>query len=320
MEKRKVLVCGATGFVGRNIAEHLAKLDDFEVYGTYLRSPPYNNPKINLQEHDLRDEASVKRAVKGMDIIVQMAATTSGAKDIVSRPYVHVTDNVVMNSLLFREAFEQKVSNFIFPSCSIMYSPSLIPLKEEDFNGNIFPAYFGAGWTKVYLEKMCEFYSRISKTKFTAFRHSNVYGSFDKFDLEKSHVFAATITKVMTAKEGDAITVWGTGEEERDLIYVSDIVDFVEKAIEKQQTPFELVNVGYGSSVSVGSLVKKIIEISGKNLRIEYDTSKPTIKTKLCLDTSKAEEIFSWKRKVSLDEGIIKTIQWYRENVVGQNE
>jgi len=314
-KRKKVLICGATGFIGRNVAEKLAQREDLEVYGTYFNSEPYDNKRINFIKVDLTNKQDIKEVLQGKDIVIQTAAITSGVKDIVSKPYIHVTDNAVMNSLLIREAFEQGVSHFIFPSCTIMYQSSDTPLKESDFDANreMNPKYFGAGWTKVYEEKLCEFFSRLGGTKFTVFRHSNVYGPYDKFDLEKSHVFAATITKVMTAK--DKITVWGSGEEERDLLYVSDIVSFIEKAIDKQENAFELVNIGYESSISVRDLVKKIIEISGKNLEIEFDVSKPTIKTKLCLDSTKAKNLFDWKSEVSLDEGIKKTIEWYKENI-----
>jgi len=119
----------------------------------------------------------------------------------------------------------------------------------------------------------------------------------------------------MTAKEGDSIIVWGDGQEERDLLYVSDVLSFIEKAIDKQENQFELMNVGLGKSISISDLVKKIIKISKKNLKIEYDISKPTIKTRVSLDCTKAKEKFDWSPKVSLDEGIKKTIDWYRKNL-----
>lgn len=317
MKKKRVLVCGATGFIGRNTAEHLAKRDDFEVYGTYFNSAPYSHPRIRLQKVDLRDAGAIAPLLEGADIVVQAAAITSGAKDIVSRSYIHVTDNVVMNSLIFRAAHDAGVGHVLFPSCTIMYPSSDTPLAESDLNLNdeINPKYFGAGWTKVYEEKMCEFFSRFGKTKFTAFRHSNIYGAYDKYDLERSHVFAATVVKVMKAPEGSAVQVWGTGEEERDLLYIDDLTDFMERAIDRQSSPFELVNVGLGTSISVGSLVEKLIKASGKDLRIEFDPTKPTIKTKLALNCAKAAELFDWRPQHSLDQGIAKTLDWYRRNI-----
>lgn len=314
--KRKVLICGATGFIGRNITEALVKRDGLEVYGTYLKSKPLVHSGIRMIQADLTQQKDVDKAVEGMDFIIQAAATTSGAKDIVNKPYYHVTDNAVMNSLIFRLAYEHKVGHIVFFSCTVMYQSSSAPVRETDFDANkeIYPHYFGVGWTKVYIEKLCEFYSRIGPAKYTVIRHSNVYGPYDKFDLEKSHVFGATLTKVMTTNDGK-IVVWGSGEEERDLLYISDLVDFVLISLDKQKEKFQLCNVGYGSSVSVNDLVNKIIACSGKDIRIVHDLSKPTIKTKLCLDTSKAMTCFGWRPKVSLDDGIRKTIAWYKVNI-----
>ena len=136
---------------------------------------------------------------KNIDIIIQAAATTSGAKTIISRPYEHVTDNAIMNSYLLRSSFENKIKHFIFFSCTVMYQSSNKSLKETDFDPRkeLYSNYFGVGNTKLYVEKMCEFYSKISSTKFTCIRHSNVFGPFDKFDLNKSHFLGASITKVM---------------------------------------------------------------------------------------------------------------------------
>lgn len=314
---KKVLICGAAGFIGRNIAESLIERDDMEMYGTYLNSEPLNHPKIKMIKADLTNKEDVNQVVKGMDIIIQAAATTSGAKEIVTKPYYHVTDNAVMNSLIFRAAFEHKVSHIVFFSCTVMYQPCDVPVKETDFDANkeIFPTYFGVGWTKVYIEKMCEFYSRIGNTRYTIVRHSNIYGSYDKFDLERSHVFGATMTKVMTAKDGGSIVVWGSGEEERDLLYIADLVDFVRLAIDKQQSKFGLYNVGYGGSISISDLVKKIIACSGKDITIKHDLSKPTIKTKLCLDITKAKDVFGWSPKFTLAQGIEDTMRWYRKNI-----
>ena len=313
---KKVLVCGATGFIGHNIAERLAGRNDLEVYGTHFSRPPHAHPGVRPVQADLRDARRVDEVVAGMDVIIQAAATTSGAKDIVTRPYIHVTDNAVMNSLIFRAAYEHGVSQIIFFSCSIMYQSSQAPLKETDFDAGqeIMPSYFGAGWTKVYVEKMCEFFSRLGRTKYTVIRHSNIYGPHDKFDLEHSHVFGATMTKVMTNEDG-RIKVWGPGTEERDLLYIEDLVDFVEGAMDNQRSAYELVNVGSGESVSVNELVEKIIAASGRELRVEHDLSQPHIPTRFCLNVDKAFEVFGWKPRTSIEKGIIKTMAWYRETM-----
>ena len=316
MITKKILICGATGFIGRNMVEHFLKRNDMEVIGVFNKRPKYDLPNLKWVKADLNNSVDVSRALDGIDIVIQAAATTSGSKDIVSRPYIHVTDNAVMNSLLFREAFEKKVKHVIFFSCTVMLQSSDKPQSEEDYDANtdLHPRYFGVGHTKLYMEKMCDFYSRIGETKYTVIRHTNIYGPHDKFDLERSHVFGATITKVLAAKNGK-ISVWGTGEEERDLLYVDDLNNFVESALEQQKTPYALYNCGYGSSISIKSLVNKIISISGKDLVIEHDLSQPTIKTSLSLNCSKAEKELGWMPKNSIDDGIAKTIIWWKDNI-----
>ena len=313
--KKKLLVCGSTGFIGRNTAEAFAADGSFEVYGTYFRSKPLESGGIKMIKADLTDKDDVSKAIEGKDIVIQAAAITSGAKEIMSKPQYHVTDNAVMNALIFRGSFEHKVSHLIFPSCTTMYASGEEPIKETDFDANreIFSGYFGGAWTKIYNEKMCEFFSRHGETKFTVARHSNIYGPYDKYDLERSHFFGATVTKVMTAKDGEKIVVWGEGKEERDLLYVSDLVDFFKLAISKQGEKFALVNVGGGASHSIDELVRKIIALSGKDLSVEYDRAKPSIKTKIRLNSGKAKELFGWTPKTGLETGIQRTISWYKK-------
>jgi GDP-L-fucose synthase len=314
--KQKVLICGATGFIGRNLTNFFAKQNDkYEVHAVRFKRPEYPIQNVTWHQADLRDPNAIDKLVEGMDIIIQAAATTSGAKDIVTKPYIHVTDNAVMNSYLFRSAFHNKIKHVVFFSCTVMYQSSEELLKESDFDANneLHPRYFGVGNTKLYIEKMCDFFSRIGETKFTAIRHSNIYGAYDKYDLEKSHFFGATVTKVMKAQ--DKISVWGTGEEERDILHVEDLNNFVQLALLKQTEKYRLYNCGLGKALPVIEIIKKIISASGKNLKIEHDLSKPTIKTSLSLDCSLAKKELGWEPQISLDEGILNTIQWWQKNI-----
>jgi nucleoside-diphosphate-sugar epimerase len=197
-----------------------------------------------------------------------------------------------------------------------MYRPLGCPVREEDFDGHITENYFGAGWTKVYNEKMCEFYARTGPARYSVLRHSNIYGPHDKFDLEKSHVFGATMTKMMTAREDDRLVVWGDGSDERDFLYVEDLMEAVAALIERQKTPFELLNVGAGRSYSIKSLVAEMLAVSGRKLEVEYDVSKPSIGFKLAVNVEKIQKLYGWKARTSLKEGIQKTLAWYRQHVL----
>ena len=312
--KKTILLCGATGFIGRNLLEFYGNNEDYHVRAVYNIRPKLDEYDVEWVKADLNNPSDVQRAVKGVDIILQFAATTSGAGDIVSKPYIHVTDNAVMNSLLLREAYEQHVEHFVFPSCTVMYQPSETALSEIDFDGDeeLLPKYYGVGNTKVYIEKMCEFYSRLGRTRHTVLRHSNIYGPYDKFDLKRSHVFGATITKVLTSDE--KIIVWGPGTETRDFLYIDDLIEFIDAAINKQEWEFGLYNVGCGFETSIKSLVELIIEASGKDLATEHDLTKPHIPTSLFLDCEEAKDDFGWSPKTTLQAGIMKTIDWWRKN------
>lgn len=314
---KRVVILGGTGFIGRNMAQHYSKLKDYEVYATYFKSKPSLCEGVKFIKADLTKAEDVDSAIKGMDIVIQAAATTSGSHEIVNKPYYHVTDNAVMNSLIFRSAYENQVEHVIFFSCTVMYQPGKIPVREIDFDANddIFPSYFGVGWTKVYLEKMCEFYSRISNIKFSVLRHSNVYGPYDKYDLVRSHVFGASITKVLAAEEGTDIVVWGEGKEKRDLIHVSDLIEAVALCVEKQREKFEIFNIGSGEAISIADLVKKIILLANKRVGIHYDITKATIPTELALNCTKARELIGWAPTITLENGIKMTIDWYLDNI-----
>lgn len=323
MNNRCILICGATGFIGRNLVNFFGQKKDQKIKAVYNVRPPFDvahlPADIEWVKADLREPNDVDRVMQGVSIVVQAAATTSGAKDILSKPYIHVTDNAVMNSLLLRSAYHNAVQHFVFFSCTVMYQSSEKSLAETDFNSStpIHPRYFGVGNTKVYIEKMLEFFSEISGMKTTAIRHSNIYGPYDKFDFERSHVFGATISKVMIAQ--DEVIVWGTGEEERDLLYVDDLCDFVEKAILKQKDKHRVYNCGLGDKISIRSLVQLIIEKSGKPLSVRHDTMQPTIKTSLFLNCELAFKELAWVPTIGIEEGVERTINWWQSNIDPQS-
>jgi GDP-L-fucose synthase len=313
MNRTRVLICGATGFIGRNLVEKMSRRDDLEIHAVQFSRSGYVVPGVIWHQADLRDVAAVNAVVKGMEVVIQAAAATSGSRDIVKTPYIHVTDNAVINSLLLRACYDHKVRHFVFFSCSVMYQPRERPWREGEWDASqeMHLNYFGIGWTKVYIEKMCEFFSRLGVTRHTVIRHTNVFGPHDKFDLERSHVFGATVTKAMTSRDGK-LTVWGSGEEARDLLYVDDLVSFVEACLARQTTPYEMLHASAGWAIKIKELVARIVAASGRDIRIEHDPDGPTIKTSFSLDNSRALERLGWKPEVPFDEGVRRTVEWWR--------
>ena len=309
----KIVICGATGFIGQNLLNYFDNGDN-EIIAVFNKRKPVHNlsEKVIWFKADLRVPGCLKKIIKNTDLFLQFAATTSGSKDIIQRPYIHVTDNAVINSYLLRECFENNVRHFIFPSCTVMLQ-SKENQKEEEFDENLetYKSYFGVANTKVYIEKMCKFYSDLGM-KTTVIRHTNVYGPNDKFDLEKSHVLGATLRKVKTANDGDILDVWGSGKARRDFLYIDDLADFINKAYLYQKDRYELFNCGMGSSISINELVKLVIMISKKKITFRNDLSKPDIETALSLNCDKAFDLIGWRNNTSLVEGITKTYSTLR--------
>ncbi len=315
--KIKILILGATGFIGRNSLIHFSKKKNYIVYGSYNKRKPFYCKNVKWIKVNLLNKSNLDKIIKKKDIIVQAAATTSGSKDIVNSPQLHVTDNAIMNSLIMRSAFENNVKNVIFFSCTVMYPNSKNRyLTEKDIeNKNIVSKkYFGAGNTKLYIEKICEFFGSLGHTRFTCIRHSNIYGPYDKFDLNKGHFFAANMLKVFN-NQNDQLSIWGKGNEMRDLLHIKDLLSFIDCILTKQKAGFKLYNCTYGKSYRVIDIIKKIIKVSKKNILVSHDLSKPTIPVNILVSSKKAKKEIGWYPKINIYKGIKLTFNWMKKNL-----
>jgi len=310
----KVLVLGGTGFIGSHFVEFFASNPKNSVQATYFQSQPFENSRVEWHQVDLRIPGILNSLIGDQDLVIQAAATTSGMAEIATKVDFHITDNVLMNANILRNVHASKVKHFVFFSCITMLKSSMIPQKESDYSESdaIHPRYFGIGWTKVYIEKLCEHYSRhAEQTKYTVIRHSNVYGPRDKFHPQKSHVLAATINKVMSAST--SVQIWGNGQESRDFVYVDDLVELIQLIADKQKENYLLVNCGGSAFLSTTELTDLVIEQSGKTyLKIEYDPNKPTVDFSARVDTTLAFELFGWRPRTSIEKGIQKTINFWK--------
>lgn len=314
---KRVLILGGGGFIGSNLLKMFDKLEGYQVFTTLHKyNPKVTTKNIGFYKADLTDRANVDRLfnLTRPDIVIHAAAVTTGAKDTLERPYIHVTDNVMANALVLEHCYKYKVDHTIFFSCTVMYQPKDAPQKEGDWKpgDEIYGTYFGVGNMKVFTEKLCDFYSRLEGAgKFTAIRHSNVYGPYDKFELDKCHMLPAMVKKVVDAK--DTLEVWGEGKACRDLIYVDDLLDFVMKALEYQKSQYQLFNCGGGKAYSIQEILDTLQEICGKTLEISYNTSKPDIPTTVVLDCTKAKERLKWEPTTTLEDGLKATVKYYEQ-------
>ncbi len=319
-EGKKVLVAGGGGLLGTNLTKRLMEA------GAIVTSTRHSQMKTVASSHDRGREYRLycdltmsehcKRAVEGQDYVFMCAAVLSGAGVITKTPLVHVTPNVVMNALMIDAAYNAGVKKYCWFGSSTAYAESGDELVKEYemFLGDPYDQYFFVGWVKRFGEKLCEMYSnRISKPMpCVVLRVTNIYGPFDKFDWEKSHVTPALIRKVI--ERHDPLEVWGDGSEVRDLIYVDDLIDGIFLAMEKVDK-YDPINIGAGKGYSVNEILETICKVENFHPEIVYNKDKPTTIPKRYVDISKAERVLGFRPKTSLEEGIRKTIEWYRRTI-----
>ena len=310
---KKILVCGGSGFIGLNLVKFF-KNTNYKIIATYKTKKPKKTYGARWIQADLTSQKNIKKAMKNCNIVIQCAGISSGAKNMVSKPFIFMGDNVVMNSLLIKEAVQNKIQHFIFLSCSVMYHHASKKLKERDYDPRkqLNKIYEGMALTKVYIENMCKFYAERSNTKFSALRHSNIYGPHDKFENINAHFMSSVISRSKYSSK--KLMVWGEGKEKRDFLYIEDLCLAIKNIMNKQNIKFDLVNVSYGKAFSVKNIVEKIKVIMNKGYNILFDEKKPSIKINILIDNSKMFRKYNWKPKVSIDNGIKKTVSWYLNN------
>lgn len=313
---KNVLVAGGTGFVGVNLINKMLTLGARVRATLHRKDPVVLDPRVEYLKCDLLSMEECKRAVADMDYVFMCAANTSGAAVIAATPLVHVTPNVIMNAQLLEAAYFAKVRKFVFLSSNAAYPPSdgRYVKEEEMFDADPYDIYFGVAWMKRYTEILCRMYSQKLKNPMSALvvRPSNIYGPFDDFEPATSHVMAATIRKVVERQS--PLSVWGTGDDVRDLIYIDDFVEGLVLATEKLDT-YDPVNLGLGKGYSIKQLLSMLMEMEGcTDLKITYDDSKPSMIPIRLIDVSKAERLLGFKAKTGVREGMEKTVAWYKAN------
>lgn len=313
-KNKNVLITGGAGITGHAMIEKMIE------EGAYVRATEYKNRKIKIKHKnlevvscDLMRHEDCMSSLKDMDICFNFVAFIRGAKGQ-TESHNHldlVRKNLFPSINMLDAAVKTKIDRFGFIGSSTMYPNTSELMKEENaFEGEPHPLYMGVGHMKRYCERVIEYYSKISKTKFARVRTSAIYGPNDAFN-ENGHVIPQLIMKA--DKKMNPFEVWGDGTQVRDFVYVRDIVDALALVTEKKpdSTPY---NVATGKGTNITELVKEITKIYDYEPVLNYDITKPTMIHKRLLDVSKIKEDLNWESKYDLTLGLKKTIDWYKEN------
>ena len=316
MSGLNVLVAGGAGFIASNLLLRLKE------EGAHVRASIHNKPMqipvdgIETVHADLRQLEACRKAVQDINCIFHCAANTSGAAVMATTPLVHVTPNVVMNAHLLEAAYEAGVKKFVFISSGAAYPPTgKRPVTEKEmFDDDPLDIYYPVAWMKRYTEILCRTYATKLGTPMSTLviRPSNIYGPYDKFDFSTSHVTAALIRRVVERQ--NPLEVWGTGQDVRDLIYISDFLDGLMLAVDKCDF-YDEINICSGIGVTIKEILKTALEVDRfHGATIRFDREKPSTIPVRLMDGSRARDLLNFRVKIGLAEGLERAIQWYREN------
>jgi len=304
---KRIVVTGGSGFLGSHVVEK-------------LRGRGYSNVFIpGSSEYDL-----VKRdGILGMmeaykpDVILHLAAVVGGIGANRDNPGSFFYKNIMMGTQLMEESRLFDVEKFVAIGTICAYPKfTPVPFKESDlWNG--YPEETNApyGLAKKMMLVQSQAYREQYGFNSIYLLPVNLYGPRDNFDPASSHVIPAIIKKCVdaTRKNLDNITAWGTGKATREFLYADDCAEAIILAMEKYDKS-EPVNIGAGFEITMKDLTELIVKLTGFKGEVKWDHTKPDGQPRRCLDTNLAETEFGFKAKMGFEEGLKKTIDWYKRN------
>ena len=305
---KRVCVTGGAGFLGSHVIERLneAGVED-----------PFVPRKSDF---DLVDGQAVREMlnVAKPDMVLHLAANGGGIGANQAYQAEFFYDNIMMGVQLIHESRLLGVEKFVAVGTVCSYPKfTEVPFHEEDFWGG-YPEETNApyGLAKKMLLVQSQAYRQQYGFNSIYLIPVNLYGPRDDFDLENSHVIAAVVRKCLEAiqRGEDRIVVWGDGSPTREFLYASDAAEGIVRGAE-QYDGAEPINLGSGREISIKDLVEMVAKLTGFEGEIVWDTSRPNGQPRRSLDTSRAEELFGFRAKTSLKDGLQQTIDWYRSEM-----
>ena len=304
---KRVIVTGGSGFLGSFVVEKLKQRGAEDVF--VPRSSQY----------DLRQPDGIVALLSAhpADLVIHLAALAGGIGANRARPAEFFYDNLMMGVPLLHQAWEQGVEKFIAVGSVCSYPKfTPVPFKEDDLWDG-YPEETNApyGLAKKMLLVQSQAYRQQYGYNSIYLMPVNLFGPRDNFDLETSHVIPALIRKAVEARErGEReLPVWGDGSPTREFLYVEDAADGIVTAAEKYNGE-QPVNLGSGFEISIRDLSEMIVKMTGFEGKLVWQTDKPNGQPRRGLDVRRAKEYFGWRAQVPFEEGIRRTIEWFKEN------
>jgi len=320
MKGSKCLVTGGAGLIGSHLARKLVELECSVTVVDNLSSGDIRNLQnimgsIRFINADLRNRDVCIKVTKNQDYIFHLAANMGGIGYITKVGAAIMSDNLLINIHMLEASVLNKVKRFFYSSSACVYpiekqkTPEVIPLKEEDAipaNPNEF-----YGWEKLITEKMCEAYHRDYGLEVRIARFHNVFGeAYNAFDPERGKAPAHLIRKAILYPK-EKFIIWGDGKQTRSFLYVEDCVEGVLKLMESNYV--KPINIGSDRLITINELAEIIIGISGKDIKVEYDLSKPQGVRGRNADLTLAKKILGWYPKTSLEEALERMYNWTKK-------
>jgi len=312
------LVTGGAGFIGSQLVDKLIeKKARVRIVDDLSRGKTENishcQHQVDFIHGDLTDMSVALRCIRDVDFCFHLAAIVGGVGFMKSHP-ARMCKNISIDHNTIEACRRSNVERLLYVSSACVYPISLQrspsrPLKEEDalkYGANPDGHY---GWCKLLGEIQCRAFHEEHGMKIAVVRPFNPYGPRESFNPKDSHVIPALVRKAVLNE--NPFVVWGSGKQEREFTYVTDLIDGMVLAIENL-TDAAPINLGTGEAISIGNLAELIVKLANPTVQFVCDTSKPQGVISRIADITKAREKLGWKQKVNLEQGLRMMIAWYK--------